>query len=264
MRRSPIPIVLAIGGSDSGGGAGLQADSRAIRAAGAHALVAVTAVTAQDGRRVHAVGPVSPRLLTAQVEASLKGYPVGAVKTGLLPSAAAVRALGASLRRRPGIPLVVDPVLASSSGTRFLSRTGLRVLRRELLPRALLVTPNRPEAQELSGSRVGNDDQAAAVAVRLARETGAWVLVKGGHARGALCRDCLASPRGRVRWFESRRVSTPNTHGTGCALASAIAAGLARGWTVTAAVRKARLLLWRSLARNRRLRFGPGRGPAFF
>jgi hydroxymethylpyrimidine/phosphomethylpyrimidine kinase len=264
MKPRQVPIVLAIAGSDSGGGAGLQADARAIRALGCHALEAVTAVTAQDGRRVAAWSPVPPRLVSAQIAAALSGFPVAAAKTGLLPGVAAIRAVARGLRGRRKIPLVVDPVIASTSGTRFLSPGGVRVLRLELLPLATLVTPNRPEAAALTGRRIRDDAGAEAAALLLARETGASVLVKGGHARGDRCRDCLATPGGSVRWFGSRRVRTRNTHGTGCALASAIAAGLARGWAVEKAVRQARLLLWRSLVRNRRNRWGAGAGPAFF
>jgi hydroxymethylpyrimidine/phosphomethylpyrimidine kinase len=257
-------LVLTIAGSDSGGGAGLQADARAIQALGGYAFTAVTAVTAQNGRGVAAWRPVPAGLISAQIEAVLGAYPVLAAKTGLLAGPAAVRAVAGALGRRPGIPLVVDPVISSTSGTLFLSQSGLDALRRELLPLATVVTPNRPEAEALSGRRVRSDPQARAVALRLAGELGCAVLVKGGHGKGSWCRDCLATGDGRVSWHGRRRVRTANTHGTGCTLSAAIALGLARGEGVEEAVAGAGLFLWRSLERNRRVDWGPGAGPAFF
>jgi hydroxymethylpyrimidine/phosphomethylpyrimidine kinase len=256
--------ILTVAGSDSGGGAGIQADQRTIRALGGHALTAVTAVTAQDTRRVSAIEEVSPRLLRAQIRASLEGFPVAAVKTGLLPSSEAVRAVATALSRHPGIPLVIDPVLASTSGTRFLSVSGTRELKKKLFPRAALVTPNWPEAELLSGLSVRSHAEAEAAALKLARECGSPVLVKGGHAPKGPCRDCLALPEGGVAWFTSRRVSTANTHGTGCVLSSAIASWLGRGASLTDSIRFGQAFLQRALVRGSSINWGTGRGPAFF
>jgi hydroxymethylpyrimidine/phosphomethylpyrimidine kinase len=258
----PPPCVLTIAGSDSGGGAGIQADARTIQALGGYALTAITAVTAQNGRGVAAWEPVAPRLIAAQLSAVLDGFPVAAIKTGLLPGAAAIRAIASILRRHPGLPLVVDPVLGSTSGTRFLRAAALRELRRSLLPLATLATPNRPEAEALSGRRLRTDAAVEAAARQLARESGCAILIKGGHAPGRFCRDCLATAEGRVRWFRSPRVATRNTHGTGCVLSSAIALELARGQKLAEAIRQARRFLFRSLQRSRRTRWGPGAGPA--
>jgi hydroxymethylpyrimidine/phosphomethylpyrimidine kinase len=259
--RPPI-CVLTIAGSDSGAGAGVQADARTIAALGGHALTAVTAVTAQNKRGVAAWEPVSGALIAAQIRAVLSDFDVAAIKTGLLPGAAAVRAIARELHRHPRRPLVVDPVIGSTSGTRFLSPTALRALRRELLPLATLVTPNRPEAEALSGRKIRTDAAAEAAARQLAAEFGCPVLVKGGHAPGRVCRDCLATAAGRVRWFSSPRVATRNTHGTGCVLSAAIALGLAQGRPLEAAVREARKFLFRSLQKNRRVKWGRGFGPA--
>jgi hydroxymethylpyrimidine/phosphomethylpyrimidine kinase len=147
----PRPCVLTIAGSDSGGGAGIQTDARTVQALGGYALTAITAVTAQNGRGITAWRAVAPRLIAAQVQAVRAGFPVAAVKTGLLPGSAAIRAIAAVLRRHPRLPLVVDPVIGSTSGTRFLSTAALRELRRSLLPLATLLTPNRPEAEALVG-----------------------------------------------------------------------------------------------------------------
>ena len=256
--------VLTIAGSDSGGGAGIQADQRTIRAIGGHALTAVTAVTAQDTRRITKWAPVPDALIRAQVESALGGYPVAAVKTGLLPGPGAVRAVAAALSGHPSVLLVVDPVLSSSSGTRFLSAAGAKVLRKTLFPRAFLITPNWPEAAVLAGLPVRTHAQAERAGARLARECGRPVLVKGGHASGALCRDCLAMPGGDTLWYEFQRIATANTHGTGCVLSAAIAAWLGRGASLTEAVRLAQSFLQRALVRGRGLDWGGGRGPAFY
>jgi len=261
--RRSAPCVLTIAGSDSGAGAGLQADSRAIHALGGYALTAVTAITAQDSRSVAAWRPVVPSLIAAQIAAVAGDFPVRAVKTGLLPGAAAVRTVAAALDALPRAPLVVDPVIGSTSGTRFLPPAALCVLKQKLLPRAALVTPNWPEAALLTGLPVRTFAQAEAAAHRLLATGCAAVLVKGGHAPGDACRDVLITSDGSVRWFESPRIATRNTHGTGCVLSAAIATGLAQGRPLADAIRQARRLLARSLDAHRALSFGSGAGPAF-
>ena len=256
--------ILTIAGSDSGGGAGVQVDQRTIRSIGGHALTAVTAVTAQDTRRVSMWKPVPNRLIRAQVESALQGFPVAAIKTGLIPGAGAVRAISAALSAYPFIPLVVDPVLGSTSGTRFLSGPGLRVLKSELFCVASLITPNWPEVSLLTGRRVTTHAQAARAATELSEACGRPVLVKGGHGPGETCRDCLVTPGGDPVWFESPRVETPNTHGTGCVLSAAIAAWLGRGASLSESVRLARSFLHRALIRGRSIAWGAGRGTAFY
>ncbi len=256
--------ILTIAGSDSGGGAGVQSDVRTIRAIGGHGLTAITAVTAQDTERITAWQPVADKLITAQIRSALGGFPVAAIKTGLLPGPGAVRAVALALSRGPAIPLVVDPVLASSSGTRFISKSGALALRRRLFPIATVVTPNWPEAAELTGLPVGSHAQAEDAAHALAAECRRPVLVKGGHSPGKDCRDCLATPDGATQWFASVRITTRNSHGTGCVLSAAIAAWLGRGATLAEAVRLAQSFLQRALVRGRGLDWGPGRGPAFY
>ncbi|MSU65060.1 MAG: bifunctional hydroxymethylpyrimidine kinase/phosphomethylpyrimidine kinase [Opitutus sp.] len=255
--------VLTIAGSDSGAGAGIQADARTIQALGGYAATAVTAITAQNTQGVTTWRAVAPELITAQITAVLDDLPVGAIKTGLIPGAAAVRAIATTLRRQRRVPLVIDPVLGSTSGTRFLSAAGLQALKKELLPLAALVTPNWPEAAVLLGRAVDDFAGAEAAGQALAVEFGCAVLVKGGHAPGGKCRDCLVTADGRVRWFESERVPTRNTHGTGCVLSAAIACGLARGETVERAVTRAHAFLQKSLRAGRSVRWGRGAGPAF-
>ena len=261
--RGPVGV-LTIAGSDSGAGAGIQADSRTIHAHGGFALTAITALTAQNTRGVSAWRATPPALLGAQIAAVLEDFPVRATKTGLLPGAAAVRAVAAALEAYPKIPCVVDPVIGSTSGTRFLSPAGVRALAQTLFPRATLVTPNWPEAEALTGVRIVTFADAESAGRRLLETGCGAVLVKGGHGPGKICRDCLVTRDGRVRWFESPRLATRNTHGTGCVLSAAIAANLARGKSVVQSVAAARAFLGRALAAGRRVRFGHGAGPAFF
>jgi hydroxymethylpyrimidine/phosphomethylpyrimidine kinase len=258
----PRYAVLTIAGSDSGGGAGVQADARTIHALGGFACTAITAITAQNTHGVQSWRAETPRLIAAQIKAVLDDLPVRAIKTGLLPGAAAISAVADRLRKHPSIPLIVDPVIGSTSGTRFLDTRGLRALREQLLPRATVVTPNWPEAEALSGGRIKTWDDAEAAASRIAEECSCAVLLKGGHAPGDRCCDCLVMIDGRIRWFESARVKTRNVHGTGCVLSAAIATGLAQGKSLVRAVTSAREFLDRSLRANRRERWG-GAGPAF-
>lgn len=254
--------VLAIAGSDSGGGAGIQADSRAIRALGAFAVTAITAVTAQSTRGVSAWLPVEPRLIAAQVKAVLDDMPVGAVKIGLLPGAAAVRAVAEALEGHR-IPVVLDPVVGSTTGTQFLDDAGRRLMRRRLFPLATLVTPNWPELALFSGRPVVDEAGAERAARRLAEAADCAVLAKGGHGRGARCADLLVRAGEPVVRFVGPRRRTMNTHGTGCTLASGIATGLARGWDLPKAIDRARALLQEGLCAGRDYRWGSGAGPAF-
>jgi hydroxymethylpyrimidine/phosphomethylpyrimidine kinase len=255
--------VLTIAGSDSGAGAGIQADARTIQALGGYALTAITAVTAQNGRGVKSWTRVPPAMIGDQATAVFEGFAVAAAKTGLLPGPGAVRAVARALAARRGLPLVVDPVIGSTSGTRFLSPAGVRVLKRELLPLAALATPNWPEAEALAGLRVRSEAEAEKAALRLAAQCGCAVLVKGGHGRGAWVRDCLATSDGRVRWYSGRRIATHNTHGTGCVLSAAIALELGRGRRLEVAVARARRFLERALHTGQGRDWGSGAGPAF-
>lgn len=227
--------------------------------------MAITAITAQNTRRVDSWRAEPPEMIAAQIDAVFGkkgGLPIRAIKTGLLPGAPAVRAVARALKRWPRVPLVVDPVVGSTTGTQFLDAAGVRVLRRELLPLATLVTPNWPEAEALSGCRIESFADAERVARELAGHLGCAVLLKGGHAPGEVCRDYLATPGGKLRLFESPRVATQNTHGTGCVLSAAIATELAHGISLERAVVNSRRFLERSLHAGRRTNWR-GAGPAF-
>lgn len=256
------PVVLTLAGSDSSAGAGVQADLRTLQTLGCFGASVVTAVTAQNTRKVVDWQPVDAKLIVAQARAVLEDLPVAALKTGLLGGAETVEAV-ASAVYASNLPLVVDPVVGSTSGARFLDRRGRAALKDLLLPRATLVTPNLPEAEVLTGVAIANESDRLRAAEKLL-STGAYaVLIKGGHGRGPLLTDLLVTSDGvRTQWGASR-IRTKNTHGTGCVLSAAIAAGLARQLALVVAVEQARRFLQTALASGAGDRWGGGAGPAF-
>lgn len=231
------PAVLAIGATDSSGGAGLTRDVQVLGDFAVDALCAVTAVTAQSDARVAAIHPVPPELVRAQIAAALATRPVGAIKIGVLATRAAVMAVAEAL---PDVPTVLDPVLAATSGGRLLDEPGRRALCEALIPRVTLLTPNVPETAALLGEAPARDtatllDQA----YRLLRLGMQAVLVKGGHAQGPEAVDLLVRPHGEVVRFATPRFDVAR-RGTGCMLSASIAAGLALGMPLDAACRRAK------------------------
>ncbi|ADV67854.1 bifunctional hydroxymethylpyrimidine kinase/phosphomethylpyrimidine kinase [Deinococcus maricopensis] len=247
------PVALSVAGWDSGGGAGVGADLQVFRAHGVHGVGAVTLVTAQNTLGVQAVQVMDPALVRAQLESVLSDFPVGAVKVGALGSAGVVRAV-AEVLRAVRVPVVVDPVLVSTSGRALLAPDALEVFRRELLPLAALVTPNLPEAEVLLGWPAG------ALSGGLPVEWAApWpALVKGGHGLGDVLVDVLAL-HGMRRALTAARRESRHTHGTGCALSSAVAARLACGEGLVEAVTGAHAYVQAALAGAPGL--GAGHGP---
>ncbi|MBV8542839.1 MAG: bifunctional hydroxymethylpyrimidine kinase/phosphomethylpyrimidine kinase [Pseudonocardiales bacterium] len=240
MSASP-PVALTIAGSDSGGGAGLQADLRTFTACGVHGCVAVTAVTVQNSVGVTAVVEIPPSTVADQVRAVADDIGVAAVKTGMLASAAIIRAVAqvcdeVGIGRCRAVALVVDPVAASMHGDPLLAEDALAMLRSELLPRATLVTPNLDEVRLLVGLDIGSPAEQREAARALHALGPRWVLVKGGHLRGdSPCLDLLYDGS-ELTAFTSPRLATPHTHGSGDTLAAAITSALARGTTVPQAV----------------------------
>ena len=228
--------VLAIAGSDSGGGAGIQADIKAVMAMGGYAATAITAITAQNTLGVQSVHQVPVAMVRAQIAAVLSDIGADAIKTGMLGEAETVEAVADEITRlAPRTPLVVDPVMLAKGGQALLDPDALEILRQRLLPLATLITPNLPEAAALLGRPI-LDPVEAAIALRT---TGASaVLLKGGHGDGPDLVDILIDGDG-IHRFTSARIDTRHTHGTGCTLASAIAAGLAQGLGLREAVRRA-------------------------
>ena len=257
-RRGAPTTVLCIGGTDSAGCAGLAADLHAVKALGGHGLPVVTAVTAQDTRRVAAVSALAPRLVREQLDAVLGDIQAQAVKTGMLATAPVARAVAAALERHRCANVVVDPVLRSTTGGALLDEAGRRVLVRRIFPLAAVVTPNIPEAEALLGREIrGVAGMVAAARALLALGPRAVVL-KGGHRRGEAI-DVFADGQSTLL-LGAPRVRTRNTRGTGCLLASAIAVHLARGLTPLEAVRRAKAFVLESICRSYPL--GSGRGPA--
>lgn len=251
-------VALTIAGSDSGGGAGVQADIKSMQANGVFAASVITAVTAQNTRAVTAVHELPPEVVAAQIDAVLSDISVHAVKTGMLSSAAIINTVVRSLWECEA-PIVVDPVMISKSGYALLRPEAVDALRTHLLPMAALVTPNAHEAEHLTGIRVDTVERARAAAAALVEMGPAAALVKGGHVGdGDTVTDVLYDG---VRYVEltAPRVASRHTHGTGCTLASAIAAGLARGFSLVESVERARCYISGAIASG--LAIGGGHGP---
>jgi len=254
--------ILTIGGSDSSGGAGMQADNRAIHAAGAFPLNVLTAVTLQTPDGVEAVTPLSADFVETQVRALLRAYPVAAIKSGMLANAGIAARVADVLISYPEIPYVLDPVLCATSGRRLLDTGGLVQLRDRLMPRALLTTPNLDELAALAGRTLPDTESMLAAGVSLARHVGSSILLKGGHATGAMSEDVLLRADGTQARFFADRIGTLNSRGTGCALSAGIAARIALGRDLTEAIKGAKQALGASLeAQATSTWCGPG--PAF-
>lgn len=249
-----IGRVLVVAGSDSGGGAGIQADLKTVMALGGYAATAITALTAQNTRGVHGVLAVEPSFVRQQMEVVLDDIGADAVKTGMLGNAAIIAVVADVLRGR-GLPLVLDPVMVAKGGASLLDPAALDALRGLLIPLATVLTPNVPEAEALLGRALGDAVEAARALLALGVSA---VLLKGGHGEGAVVRDVLATASG-VEVLEHARVDTRHTHGTGCTLASAVATGLSQGMDLPAAVRRARDYVQAAIASAPGL--GGGHGP---
>lgn len=250
-----LPIALTIAGSDSGGGAGVQADLKTFAALGTHGTSAITCLTAQNPKGVTGIQPTKPAMVRAQIEAVFAELRPAAVKTGMLFDKGIIQAVASSLSalRAPGMPLIVDPVMVATSGARLLQPAALRALQQELLPLATLTTPNLDEAEILVGTKLMSVDDLRAAARAIHARPGCAALVKGGHLRG--------HPEAVDVLFDGRRevlLSAPfvrgvSTHGTGCTYSAAIAAHCARGRSLVQAVRLAKSCITRAIAGSRRV-----------
>jgi hydroxymethylpyrimidine/phosphomethylpyrimidine kinase len=249
--------VLVIAGSDSGGGAGIQADIKTITALGGYATTAITAVTAQNTTGVHDVLPVPPAFIARQIEVVLGDIGTDAIKTGMLGDAESIEAI-ADVVANCSVPLVLDPVMRAKGGAHLLTEQGVAALKRGLIPLAAVITPNVPEAELLADMAIPNRQAMRHAASALLTLGAPAVLLKGGHLPGETVIDMLATPDGLEEFAEARIVSR-HTHGTGCTLASAIATGLAQGMPLREAVARARSYVRAAIATAPG--FGAGHGP---
>jgi hydroxymethylpyrimidine/phosphomethylpyrimidine kinase len=233
--------VLIVAGSDSGGGAGIQADIKTVTMLGGYAATAITALTAQNTLGVHGVVAVEPEFVAEQMRVVLTDIGTDAIKTGMLGSASVIRAVASTLAELcPNLPLIVDPVMIAKGGHPLIEPEARAALAELLVRRAALVTPNAPEAEALTGVSIETPDDLGRAADRLLALGAGAALVKGGHLPGDVVVDLLRTADGTERRFESERIQSTSTHGTGCTLASAIATGVAEGLRLQDAVERAR------------------------
>ena len=252
-----MKTALSIAGSDSSGGAGIQADLKAMTMNGVYAMTAVTALTAQNTTGVTAILEATPQFLRQQLQAVFSDIPPDSVKIGMVSSAALIETIAQCLGEYRPRNVVVDPVMVATSGARLLNEDAVATLREKLLPLADLITPNIPEAEVLSGQTISDEDGMLQAARIIGETYHCAVLCKGGH-RVSDANDLLYQ-NGAFRWFRGRRIDNPNTHGTGCTLSSAIAANLAKGFPLADAVQRAKDYLSGALADM--LDLGQGAGP---
>lgn len=252
------PKILIIAGSDSGGGAGIQADIKAVTMFGGHAMTAITAITAQNTLSVDAIAAVPTEMVLKQIEMVVNDIGIDAVKIGMIGSPETAAAVAEVLTRLDNVPVIFDPVMVASSGAELADAATIDAFRK-LMAVSRLVTPNAPELQVLSGHSIETVEDMEDAALALCRDAGMAVLAKGGHIKGDTVTDSLIEPGGTVTRWESPRIETLNTHGTGCTLASAAATGIGQGRALPDAVERAREYVRRAIAEAPG--FGSGHGP---
>ena len=252
-----MKTALTIAGSDSSGGAGIQADIKTMQDYGVYGMSAITALTAQNTTGVQGILEVTPEFLEQELDSVFQDIFPDAVKIGMVSSAALIKSIAKKLREYGARHIVADPVMVATSGSKLLSYGAVQTLVSELLPLAEVITPNIPEGEVLSGMEIRSEEDMITAAEKINRECGCAVLMKGGHnlndANDLLYRD------GAFQWFRGRRIDNPNTHGTGCTLSSAIASNLAKGMDLDTAVKQAKEYISGALAAQ--LDLGKGRGP---
>jgi hydroxymethylpyrimidine/phosphomethylpyrimidine kinase len=254
-------IAVTIAGSDSSGGAGIQADLKTFAAFGVYGASVIAALTAQNTKGVTAIHDVPAEFIAAQFDAVFSDLDVGASKTGMLSQAAAIEAVAKGLSRHKAKNIVVDPVMVASTGAALLAPSAVEALRSKLIPRALVVTPNLPEAAMLTGALLARNEEEMEVQAREILLLGVrHVLIKGGHGDGAESVDLLIG-EGKVLRLPAKRIATRNTHGSGCTLSAALAAGLAKGRDLVTAVVEAKAYVTAAITAADQLKVGHGHGP---
>ncbi len=259
--KPQTPIAMTIAGSDSGGGAGIQADLKTFSALGVFGCSAISSLTAQNTLGVQGMFAIPPVFVQQQIHSVLSDIDVGAIKTGMLATADIIAAVAESLRHCPHIPFVLDPVMVATSGDRLLAEDAIQTLIEKLLPLATVITPNLHEAAVLLNTSVATDlVQMQAQGEKILALGARAVLMKGGHTHGENATDLLITAAG-TEAFSTPRLQTKNTHGTGCTLASAIAAGLAKKLSLNESVKQAKDYLQQALVQSESLHIGQGSGP---
>ena len=257
MNTKKRKTTLTIAGSDSSGGAGIQADIKTMQANGVYAMSAITALTAQNTTGVSGIFEVTPEFLGQQLDAVFTDIYPDAVKIGMVASAELVKMIAFKLKEYKAERIVVDPVMVSTSGSRLISEEAIQILKTELFPLASVLTPNIPEAEVLFGASIHSAEDMERAAQAISEEYHCAVLLKGGHQLNDA--NDLLYAEGKNRWFYGRRIDNPNTHGTGCTLSSAIASNLAKGYGLEEAVERAKEYISGALAAM--LDLGAGSGP---
>jgi hydroxymethylpyrimidine/phosphomethylpyrimidine kinase len=252
-----MKTALSIAGSDSCGGAGIQADIKTMTMNGVYAMSAITALTAQNTTGVRDIMEASPEFLAEQLDAVFEDIYPDAVKIGMVSSAELIRTIAAKLKEYGAKNIVVDPVMVATSGARLIKEEAIDTLTKELLPLATVTTPNVPEAEILSGMEINSQADMELAAKKISESFGCAVLLKGGHSIND-ANDLLYAD-GQIKWFEGKRIDNPNTHGTGCTLSSAIASNLAKGYSLESSVKRAKDYISGALAAM--LDLGKGSGP---
>jgi phosphomethylpyrimidine kinase len=253
--------VLSVAGSDSGGGAGIQADLKTIAACGCYDMTATTAVTVQNTQGVRGVHAVPADVVAGQIDAVLEDIGVDAVKLGMLPSEAIIVETARLIRKYGVRHVVMDPVMIATSGDRLVAESAVEAILRHIFPLAALVTPNIPEAEYLTGLKIRSEDDFPRAAGRLVEKGARGVLLKAGHLQGAELTEYLYTADGVEQRYRYERIDTPNTHGTGCTLSSAVASFLAQGHELPEAVRRAEDYVHGAIMAGREYRTGRGHGP---
>lgn len=258
------PTALSIAGSDSGGGAGIQADLKTFSALGVYGMSAITALTAQNTCEVKSVLDVSPRFLGEQIDAVFEDFQIQAIKIGMLNRAEIIEVVADRLSWHGAKNIVLDPVMVSKSGATLLQKNAISVLKKKLIPLSTILTPNLPEASILLGRLIQSREEMEHAAAELLNYGARSVIVKGGHSKEAKnSADCFVNNenRGAALWLDSPRIETKNTHGTGCTFSAAIAAFLARSLNISTAVTEAKSYLTHALREGEKFRIGRKHGP---
>ncbi|KEO73523.1 hydroxymethylpyrimidine kinase [Anditalea andensis] len=260
MRKRYLPV-LTIAGSDSGGGAGIQADLKTFSALGCFGTSAITAITVQNTMGVKGIHSVPPDIIEGQILAVLEDIKPKAIKIGMIDRPEVVEVIVKILKNYSHIPVIFDPVMVATSGHKLIHEETISVLSRELIPLVKLVTPNMDEAAILSGMELNDKNSLEMAGMKILSQGANAVLVKGGHLKGETVYDILLEDANQITAFESNKIHTMNVHGTGCTLSSAIAAEIAKGQTIAQAVKLARNYVWMAIEEGKDVVTGSGNGP---